>query len=205
MRPFGLLLAACLCSLLLYDRLAGRFPTAVLAAGAAPAPWNDTSLMNRPYPSQETRLQKLQHFQVASQLLDAQRQKVRDLEKEQNEQLEAEIKTMFAEQLSKDLLATWERMNDHSTQLAWQSEIFTLPQEKKEALRDQERKNEELLKKQKEAWDDVLHNPQSAAAKSLNMRVTASSWYNHLQKERELRGLFLREVNAAGAALKESH
>ena len=204
MRPFGLFLAACLCGLLLYDRPSGRFPAEVLAAAAAPAPLNDPSLMNRPYPSQETRLQKLQHFQIASQLLEAQRQKVQDLEKEQNEKVQGVIRTMFAEGLSKDLRATWERMNDVSKQFTWRDQIDRMPLEKKEVLREQEHRNEELLTNQKQEYDGVLRDPRSADSKSLNLRFRALPWYNDFQKERELLDLFRNELNEARTSLKES-
>jgi hypothetical protein len=95
MRPFGLLLAACLCTCLLYDRFAGRFPSAVLAAAAAPEARNQT--LTRP----ETRLEKLQHFEVLLRLVAVEHSSLKSAEESWRFIRDAEAEKFFKERPDK--------------------------------------------------------------------------------------------------------
>jgi hypothetical protein len=94
MRPIVLLLAACLCAILLYDRVASPFPT---------------------------RLQKLQHCLAASQLLEIELAKYRSLREAQLNDMTRELKLAYQKSLDKDLQATWDRLLDEDAYKQWGS------------------------------------------------------------------------------------
>lgn len=184
MRPFGLLLAACLCTVLLYDRLAGRFPVVLAAAVDSSA-------------RQESRLEKLQHYQVASQLLDVALVKYHDLRKAELDQTISDVYATFRSKLSANLQATWDRMKSGAKDFKWRQ----TPGLSDEVIK-QEEESRQVLDKQVKAFYASLMDPSTQQARDWGKQHEKRPGETEIRMEQEFVELLTHERDEARAALR---
>jgi hypothetical protein len=163
MRPLGLLLAACLCCVLLYDRLAGHFPGTVLAA--APGTAVQSSLRR------ESRLEKLQHFDVLLRLIAVEDKELTRLEELRGAATSQLFDRLFRERLEKQLQSTWDRMNAAVSNSEWRER---LPADKRDAIIEDENKRRVRIREIKDETVRALKNPNDEFKKALNKGVDES-------------------------------
>jgi hypothetical protein len=179
-----------MCGILMYDRLSGSYAPGLHAAQAPASAF-------RPSASDETRLQKLQHYQVASQLLQMELAKYAELRTAELREMMPVVKATFAQPLSKNLQATWDRMNNPNLEYIWKSsDANTAEGERKEE------ENKTFLDKEfKSFWQSLL-DARSASAKEWERRFASRPVEKEIRIEAELIPLFMRERDEARAALK---
>jgi hypothetical protein len=192
MRPTGFLLAACLCAILLYDRVSGRFAAAVLAAAPTSAAQSS--------PLQETRLEKLQHYQVASQLLEMDLAKYRELRKAELSQMVPVVKRRFRNVLKKELQPVWDRMNNEYLSIAWKDGLQK--NQKGSEIFDQEMENRRLLEMRSKLFEEALTDARTEEAKAWSNTFEDLPSEKEVRMDDELIHLFTRERDEARAALK---
>jgi len=189
MRPFGLLLAASLCTVLLYDRLAGRFPTTVLAA--APAPAAQLS------PHHETRSETLQRCLAASQLIDLELARYRELRAVEVADLVKIVKATFRKNLNKALQETCDRVFDETAASVWDDQHRDAF-----AQLTREYHDREMLTELYKFYRGSLCDPRTDAAKALRKEFESHALEKEARVYEERILLFDRDREAALAALK---
>jgi hypothetical protein len=202
MRHAGLVFAAGVVTTLLCCRVFGPLPASTIAA--SPPPWLDKSLERMPFPPEETRLQKLQHYQVACQLLDMEEGKRGKLEQGRQHQVDKLSDFMFAEGLDKEPRATWERMHDDYQYSAWASSTRKLPATEAAALFEREEKTRDELRDKKQAYLANLNEGRGPAAKAFQMRFQTLAWSRNLDKQIRLIEMLTKERDKAQSALSPS-
>jgi hypothetical protein len=184
MRPIVLLLAACLCAILYHDPVASPYLAAAPPSTAAT-------------PSHETRLEQLQHYQVASQLLEMELAKYHDLRKAELIEMAPEVFEAFRRKLSKDLQPTWDRMRHFGEDYNWRHSPARTGEEM-----DKENANRELLNKQVNLFRESLQDARTADAKAWGKQFENRPSEKEIRLEEELISLFTRERDEARAGLK---
>jgi hypothetical protein len=191
MRPFFLLLAAIFCALLLCDRLAIRFPTAVVAA--APAPTSDAHSFSH----HDTRSETLQRCLAASQLLEIELSRYRELRAVEVADMDDDVIATFRNSLNKMLQGTWDRLLDEDAYKRWE-----LNHLQDTAEWNREYHDRAMLQRRVKLYRESLCDPRTDAAKARRKQFE-----NHpLEKEARLHEdrvlMFDRDREAALAALK---
>jgi hypothetical protein len=194
MRPLGLLLTACLSSVLFYDLLAGRFP-AVLAA-AAPTSAAQSS------PREETRLQKLQHLQATMDLLSVEYNQLNALQGKFDSLRTTVADEMFGERLDKDLRATWQRF-ERSPAAVYDEWKEHLPADKKDAMIAEDNKRKELINQKEEEYKKAIEDHQSEAAKALDTKLDKFPITKQYLNQKSFAELLERERLVAREALRQ--
>lgn len=192
MRQVGLLIVVVTCGTVLYDRLSGP-PLAGLRAAQSSASSQSSA-------SGETRLQKLQHYQVASQLLETEMAKYRDLRNAELKRMTTVAGKEFRRKLSKEMQEVWDRLNNEWAALAWRDRLPHGANE--QALLDKEMERKDALKEQYKSFQEALTDPRSEAARSWEKVFEDLPAEKEIRAKRELIDLFTQERNEARAALK---
>jgi hypothetical protein len=188
MRPIGLLLAACLCAILLYDRVSG--PLSAVEVAAAPGPGNETS-------HQPTHLEKLQHCLTASQLLEIELAKHRELRRAELSDMTPAVEATFRKDLSKELQATWDRMHDAFADEQWKRDHFET-----KAVWDKEFHDKAMLGRHYKLFLESLTDPRTEASKAWAKVVEKIPAEKAIRAQGELVLMFNHERDVALAALK---
>jgi hypothetical protein len=194
MRPFGLLLAACVCTVLPYDRLAGRFLDVLLAAASAPTIAPQTSV--RP----ETRLEKLQHYEVLLRLRAVEDAKLDGAEKFWRFLRDNAADELFKTRLDKKLRPTWERMKSFSDYDKWKD---SLAADKKDEMVDEEDKRTKLLKEQWEPFRRATQKFDSEIAKAVDKKIENEPGTKTYLGQKAFVEMLEHERDAAREALKQ--
>ena len=120
MRQVVLLILGCFCGVLLYDRVSGPDSAGTLRGSSVHIGFADAE------GSGESRLQKLQHYQVALQLLEAELAKYQELRKAELKQMTQDVYASFRTKLTPELQETWDRMKDGKKDYAWEQKRKTM-------------------------------------------------------------------------------
>jgi hypothetical protein len=192
MRPFALLVAACLCAILLYDRASSPFPAGTLAAVVS-GPTAQT------LQHQETRLEKLQHYQVLMHLLAVERDDLKYRTENRNDVEKQLSEDTFEEQIDKELRPTWRRMR--VLDFNWRD---NLPADKKEAMIEEENKRKELIERQRDSYTKALQNRGSEAAKALAKKLDMLPVGKEFRAQQDFVNMLERERAEAREALKRN-
>jgi hypothetical protein len=195
MRPTVCFLAGCLCSLL----LAGRIPSLFSASGNSGA---SSAVSPTTSAKHETRIERLQHYRLAAELLDRELRKLEELAKQQKEQADALGKAVFRERLSKELQATFDRMYDRELYRAWlEHAVKSLPTDKQAELEDQERKRVKTVDAKNSEYAISLLNQEGETYKTLMKRYEELPWKKEARMQNALVEVLTRERDEARAAL----
>ncbi len=189
MRQVVLLILGCFCGVLLYDRVSRPDSAALRAAQAS------TSASQMPG-SGETRLQKLQHYQVALQLFEAELAKYQELRKAELKQMTQDVYASFRTKLTPELQETWDRMKDGKKDYAWEQKRKTMDEYEKE------RKKREMLDAQVKSYYQSLLDARTDDAKNWEKQFEDRPAEKEIHTEAELIALLARERDGARAALK---
>ncbi len=193
MRPLGLFLAACLCAALLHGRVSNPFLPAVLAA--APAP------IAKSPPREETRLERLQHYALACQILAKEETEAAYLGLDWKDYRYGFANHIAYTRCSKELRATWDRITDKSKADEWEEELKRLPPEKQAAARDQEDKNNKEIEKKRLSYHEAIKVPSGAASKDFETQLEESPRSKKLRFAKEIVRRLTREQQETRAAL----
>jgi hypothetical protein len=194
MRPIGLLLAACLCAILLYDRGASPVPSLLAAAPASTPP---------AAPRRETRLEKLEHYGLACEILAKEKAVTEYLESKREETMHNLTVAIASQRATKEVQARWKRYGHQELEFAREQEINRLPPEKQAAAREEDDKNGKIIGQILTTYRQELKDPNSAAAKDFEKRFEESDWSKQLRFDKELVRRLTRERDETRAALLE--
>lgn len=188
MRQVALLVLGCVCGVFLYDRVSGPHAATLRAAQAS------GSASQTPV-SGETRLQKLQHYQAASQLLETELAKYQELRKAELKHMTPDVYDSFRTKLAPELQETWDRMKDGKKGYAWEQKRKTMDEYEKE------RKNREMLDVQVKAYYQALLDARTDDAKKWEKQFEDRPTEKEIHVEADLIALLTRERDGARAAL----
>jgi hypothetical protein len=149
--------------------------------------------------SGETRLQNLQHYQVALQLLELELAKYRDLRNQELKRMTPVAGKVFRHLLAKDMQKVWDRMNDPMKDASWQDNI---PAEKRSETHDKETANRSRIETDYKSFLEALADPHSEAARSWDKVFEDLPSEKEIRAQKELINLFTHERDQARAALK---
>jgi hypothetical protein len=184
MRPFGLLLAACVCTVLLYDRLSGRFPRVQAAAAKSS-------------PAAETRLEKLQHCLAVSQLLEIDLSRYRQLRTAQLDDMVTAVQADFRILLGREQQGTWDRLLDEDLFKKWKSEHSD-----NYAAWVKEFNDRDMLQRHYKLYREAIADPRTEAARAWRQKFEKFPLENEMRVYESRILMFQHEREAALAALK---
>jgi hypothetical protein len=186
MRPIVLLLAACLCVILLYDRLSNPFAAAAVPGSAAQSS------------QQLSHLEKLQHCLAASQLFEIELAGYRELRKTELNDMVPEVEKAFRDGLSKELQETWDRIHNTYANEEWERNHF-----RETKTTEKEWRNKEMLKRHFRSFFDSLTDPRTEAAKAWAKHVETLPEEKEIRAQERLVLMFARERDEALAAFNQ--
>ncbi len=149
----------------------------------------------------ETRLETLQHYRLAGELLEMEQRKLQDLEKHNEAQFDALVKATFRERLGKELQPTWDRLNDGLLNFQWDAKVQALPAEKQAEIREVETKSVTIVNKELDSYKQAMQDRESEVSKTLAKKYHDLPATEESRMEHHLVRILARERDETRAAL----
>jgi hypothetical protein len=194
MRPIILCLSVCVLATCLHEMIYAPFRAQMTAAVAQETTGQSTL-------RSETRLQKLEHYAAASEILTKEKAAAEYLESQREPARNRLRFEVGFERATKEVQATWDRYGDDAKKLAWETAIQQMSPDKQAAALEQDAKNRTVITQIRETVEQELKDPNSPASKELAKKLEGSTWLKDLRLEKELVRRLTRERDETRAAL----